>query len=169
MLVIAAVVYIRMRRHSGESDLSGPTNFEAVRNKLFEDVGFGRQYNVNADEIGLALTLSWLPIDSLSGRPELTPEITSGLLFGIKETVMLAGNPQVPVIHWESAKVHKTTSDNPPQVTVVVKQSGRVNSNTIVSDIVLGLMERAIASDELIVGRVRVTSAALMLLPMFMR
>ena len=168
MFIVAGIVYRRMRRHSRDLIDGGSTDFEAVRNKMFAEVGFGLQYNVGRDEIGLVLTLSWLPIDRLSGRPELTSDITSGLLSAIDKVVVAKGGSASSNLHWHTAKVRKVATE-PILVTVVAKQSNGKADTSMSGDTLLSLVKRGISSDMLCiefhddVNIVQVTSAALML------
>ena len=167
MFIVAGIVYICMRRHSRDLMDGGSTDFKAVRIKMFAEVGFGLQYNVGRDEIGLVLTLSWLPIDHLSARPELTPEITSGLLSAIEQVVTSQGRP-APSWRWHTAKVRKVSTE-PLLVTVVAKQSNANTDSSVCGDSVLSLVMQGIASDKMRVelhddvNFVRVTSGALLL------
>ena len=114
-------------------------------------MGFGLQYDVGRDEIGLALTLSWLPPNRSSGRPELTPNITRELLSVIEGAVTSQSKGRrAPRLRWYDAIVRQVGSSQPPQVTIVVKrEDGNIDES--LGDVVLGLVERAIGQEKLII------------------
>lgn len=167
ILVIGGLVFIRLRLRSEHG--GGPTNFQALREKLFVESGFGTQYDVGPDEIGLALTLLWLPTNYLSGRAELTPEVINGLLSTMERATaskVKHSTHRSPHLAWKTAKVWLVATD-PLEAAVVVKLPDG-DTDPKISDVVLGLVQRAIQSDAVQFkcvdgATVRVTTAALML------
>jgi Leucine-rich repeat (LRR) protein len=168
-LAVALVGYgwhrLRMRKRQWT-----PVNFSAESGKLLAELGIGPQFDIAADQLGFALTLSGLATDASSGHSVLMPGDENDL----RETLSraLRGSRLLGVLNisidWASAIVRLAVPER-AEVAVVVQRPA-LDSNTMsanIGDRVLDKLHRAMQAGRLVVrqgqsGAVAVTSAALM-------
>ena len=170
-MLLVGLVYLRVRQSRRNKAKSGPTDFAAMRERMFEDVGFGLQPSISRSELGLVLMLDRLPNCYKSGQTALSAAFVDEVAVSLGHALTSKSSDRpAPHVNWQSASVQLVATD-PPEVSVVVQRS-QDGSDPAFSDTVLSFVTHAVELDEMRIAdtdddgfecSIRVQSAALML------